>query len=115
MSLNTLLIMCVRPLGDFPAGATMSWLGFRPTLLLGAMLVRRGDADAMLCGTQGNYAEHLKYVRNVIGLRAGVKALAATAALGRRCGACAIGCSRSSCGGGPVTSRDGPPWVRGAS
>ena len=39
MSLNTLLIMCVRPLGDFPAGATMNWLGFRPTLLLGAVLV----------------------------------------------------------------------------
>jgi malate dehydrogenase (oxaloacetate-decarboxylating)(NADP+) len=48
----------------------------RPSLL-GAMLVRRGDADAMLCGTQGNYAEHLKYVRNVIGLRPGAKALAA--------------------------------------
>jgi len=48
----------------------------RPSLL-GAMLVHRGDADAMLCGTQGNYADHLKYVRNVIGLRAGVKALAA--------------------------------------
>jgi malate dehydrogenase (oxaloacetate-decarboxylating)(NADP+) len=48
----------------------------RPALI-GAMMVHRGDADAMLCGTQGNYAEHLKYVRNVIGLRAGVKALAA--------------------------------------
>ena len=48
----------------------------RPTLI-GAMLVRRGDADAMLCGTRGNYADHLKYVRNVIGLREGVKTLAA--------------------------------------
>ena len=31
--------------------------------LIGAMLLRRGDADAMLCGTTGNYLEHLKYVR----------------------------------------------------
>ena len=39
MSLNTLLIMCIRPLGDFPAGAVITWLGFRPTVLLGAALV----------------------------------------------------------------------------
>jgi malate dehydrogenase (oxaloacetate-decarboxylating)(NADP+) len=48
----------------------------RPTVV-GAMLVHRGDADAMLCGTRGNYADQLKYVRNVIGLRDGVKTLAA--------------------------------------
>ena len=48
----------------------------RPTLSR-AMLVRRGDADAMLCGTRGNYADHLRYVRNVIGLRDGVQTLAA--------------------------------------
>jgi malate dehydrogenase (oxaloacetate-decarboxylating)(NADP+) len=48
----------------------------RPTLV-GAMLVRRGDADAMLCGTFGDYVEHLGYVRNVIGLRDGVKTMAA--------------------------------------
>lgn len=39
MSLNTLLIMCVRPLGDFPAGAVINWLGFRPTVWLGAAVV----------------------------------------------------------------------------
>ena len=47
------------------------------TTLIGAMLVRRGDADAMLCGTIGSYAEHLKYVRQVIGTRPGVRTLAA--------------------------------------
>jgi len=47
----------------------------RPTLI-GATLVRRGDADAMLCGTVGNYLDHLKYVRRVIGLRRGVNTLA---------------------------------------
>ena len=41
------------------------------------MLVRRGDADAMLCGTPGDYADHLSHVRNVIGMREGVKTLAA--------------------------------------
>jgi malate dehydrogenase (oxaloacetate-decarboxylating)(NADP+) len=45
--------------------------------LIGAMLVRRGGADAMLCGTYGRYSEHLRYVREVIGLRPGVRTLAA--------------------------------------
>jgi len=42
------------------------------TTLIGAMLVRKGDADAMLCGTVGAYADHLRYVRTTIGLRKGV-------------------------------------------
>jgi malate dehydrogenase (oxaloacetate-decarboxylating)(NADP+) len=53
----------------------MEEMRIRPTLV-GAMLVRRGDADAMLCGTLGRFADHLKYVRQVIGLREGVKTLA---------------------------------------
>ena len=47
------------------------------TTLIGAMLVRKGDADAMLCGTVGSYADHLRYVRTTIGLRPGVNTLAA--------------------------------------
>ena len=47
------------------------------TTLIGAMLVRRGDADAMLCGTSGNYLDHLGYIRRVIGLRNGVNTFAA--------------------------------------
>jgi malate dehydrogenase (oxaloacetate-decarboxylating)(NADP+) len=47
------------------------------TTLIGAMLVRKGDADGMLCGTVGAYADHLRYVRNVIGLRTGAHAFAA--------------------------------------
>jgi malate dehydrogenase (oxaloacetate-decarboxylating)(NADP+) len=46
------------------------------TTLIGAMLVNRGDADALLCGTVGVFADHLKYVRNVIGLRVGGTTLA---------------------------------------
>ncbi len=40
--------------------------------LCAAMLVRRGDADAMLCGTYGTYDEHLRHVRDVVGLAPGV-------------------------------------------
>ena len=46
------------------------------TSLIGAMLVRRGDADAMLCGTVGDYLDHLKYLRRVIGLKRGVHTVA---------------------------------------
>ncbi|MGE5336881.1 MAG: NADP-dependent malic enzyme [Gemmatimonadota bacterium] len=45
--------------------------------LIGAMLVHMGEADAMLCGTVGAYPDHLKYVRNVIGLKPGVNTFAA--------------------------------------
>jgi malate dehydrogenase (oxaloacetate-decarboxylating)(NADP+) len=48
----------------------------RPTVV-SAMLVRRGDADAMLCGTRGNFANHLQHVRDIIGLRPGVATMAA--------------------------------------
>ena len=39
MSLNTLLIMCLRPLGDFPVAAAISLFGFRLTILLCAAIV----------------------------------------------------------------------------
>ena len=45
--------------------------------LLAAMLVRQGRADAMLCGTIGRYADHLRHVREVIGLREGSRTFAA--------------------------------------
>ena len=45
--------------------------------LIAAMLLRRGDVDAMLCGTVGTFDEHLGYVREVIGQRPGVLTLAA--------------------------------------
>jgi malate dehydrogenase (oxaloacetate-decarboxylating)(NADP+) len=47
------------------------------TTLIGAMLVQMGEADAMLCGIVGSYADHLKYVRTVIGSRPGVSTMAA--------------------------------------
>ena len=45
--------------------------------LVAAILLHLGDADAMLCGTLGDYRDHLKFVRNVIGTREGVTTLAA--------------------------------------
>jgi malate dehydrogenase (oxaloacetate-decarboxylating)(NADP+) len=48
----------------------------RPTVA-GAILLVRGDADAMLCGVQGNYHGHLRYVRDIVGTRPGVQTLAA--------------------------------------
>jgi MFS family permease len=39
MSLNTLLIMCLRPLGDFPVSAAVAVLGFRPAVLMSALIV----------------------------------------------------------------------------
>ena len=51
-----------------------------PTLI-GAMLVRMGEADAMLCGILGQYSRHLNYIDRVIGKRAGVKHYSAMNAL----------------------------------
>jgi len=48
----------------------------RPTLV-GAMLVRKGEAEGLICGTSGVYAEHLHCLDLVIGKRAGVKEYAA--------------------------------------
>ena len=53
----------------------------RHNTLIGAMLMHKGEADAMLCGTFGMHAEHLRYIDQVIGLRAGVRRYAAMNAL----------------------------------
>jgi len=44
----------------------------RRLTLIGAMMVRLGDADGMICGTYGPYAIHLPYIDQVIGMREGV-------------------------------------------
>jgi len=40
----------------------------RRQTLIGAMMIHKGDADAMVCGTFGNHALHLNYVNQVLGL-----------------------------------------------
>ncbi|EGK73094.1 Malate dehydrogenase oxaloacetate-decarboxylating NADP+/phosphotransacetylase [Methyloversatilis universalis FAM5] len=44
----------------------------RRTTLIGALLVRLGYADGLICGTFGNFARHLHFVRNVLGLKEGL-------------------------------------------
>ena len=49
----------------------------RRTTLIGAMMMRLGAADAMLCGLLGRYDSHLRFVDLVIGKRPGVQNFAA--------------------------------------
>jgi malate dehydrogenase (oxaloacetate-decarboxylating)(NADP+) len=45
----------------------------RQNTLIGAMMVQRGDADGMLCGTFDSHASHLHFIDQVIGRRQGVE------------------------------------------
>jgi len=53
----------------------------RNTTLIATMMVHKGEADAVLCGTLGMFAEHMRYIDQVIGLRSGVRYYAAMNAL----------------------------------
>lgn len=44
---------------------------------LGAVMVREGDADSMVCGAQGAYSRHLNYLRSIIGLADGISDVSA--------------------------------------
>jgi malate dehydrogenase (oxaloacetate-decarboxylating)(NADP+) len=48
----------------------------RRATLIGAMLLRQGEVEAMLCGTVGSYQRHLGVVADVIGRREGVRSFA---------------------------------------
>ncbi|MFT0533019.1 NADP-dependent malic enzyme [Castellaniella hirudinis] len=49
----------------------------RRLTLIGAMMVRLGDADGMICGTVGSYGNHLRFIDEVLGLQPGAKTYAA--------------------------------------
>ncbi len=53
----------------------------RRTTLIAAMLLRKGAADGMICGTISTTAKHLQYIDRVIGLRPGATVYAAMNAL----------------------------------
>ncbi|MFO1282748.1 MAG: NADP-dependent malic enzyme [Burkholderiales bacterium] len=53
----------------------------RSTTTIGAMMVRRGDADALICGLVGRFQVHLDHVRDLIGLRRGASTFATLNAL----------------------------------
>jgi len=49
----------------------------RRLTLIGAMMLHRGEADGMICGTVSAYAEHLRFIDEVIGKRPGANVYAA--------------------------------------
>ncbi|WGZ94210.1 MAG: phosphate acyltransferase [Candidatus Thiothrix putei] len=51
------------------------------TTQIAAVMVRCGDADAMICGVEGNFISHLHYVRDMIGARPGLTDVAAVTML----------------------------------
>jgi malate dehydrogenase (oxaloacetate-decarboxylating)(NADP+) len=53
----------------------------RRSTLIGATLVRQGEADTLLCGTVGPYQRHLRYIDAMIGRRPGANIYAAMNAL----------------------------------
>jgi malate dehydrogenase (oxaloacetate-decarboxylating)(NADP+) len=53
----------------------------RRTTLIASMLLRKGEADGLICGTISTTARHLHYIDQVIGRRAGVHVYGAMSGL----------------------------------
>ena len=51
------------------------------TSVIAALMLKRGDADAMICGTVGVFSIHLRHVTNIIGKEEGVKEFSTVTAL----------------------------------
>jgi malate dehydrogenase (oxaloacetate-decarboxylating)(NADP+) len=66
-------LMCRRGITKEMARVEMR----RRLTLIGAMMLRHGDADGMLCGTVGAYHDHLRFIDQVLGKKNGVKNYAA--------------------------------------
>ncbi len=49
--------------------------------VIASLALMRGDADAMICGLEGRYERHLRNVELIVGLRPGVKTIAALSML----------------------------------
>jgi malate dehydrogenase (oxaloacetate-decarboxylating)(NADP+) len=49
--------------------------------VIAALMVKRGEADAMICGTVGRFDRHLEDVSDIIGLRRGVRQFSALNAI----------------------------------
>lgn len=56
-------LMCRRGITKEMARVEMR----RRLTLIGAMMVKQGDADGMVCGTVGTYSNHLEFIDQVIG------------------------------------------------
>jgi malate dehydrogenase (oxaloacetate-decarboxylating)(NADP+) len=53
----------------------------RSNTLIASLMLRRGEADAMICGMVGRYDGHLEHVRDIIGRKTGARTMAAMNAL----------------------------------
>jgi malate dehydrogenase (oxaloacetate-decarboxylating)(NADP+) len=53
----------------------------RSNTLIASLMLRRGEADALICGLVGRFDGHLEHVRHVVGLKPGARAFAAVNAL----------------------------------
>jgi malate dehydrogenase (oxaloacetate-decarboxylating)(NADP+) len=51
------------------------------TTVIAALMVYRGEADTMICGTYGQYTWHLRYILDVLGLAEGVQGVSALSTL----------------------------------
>jgi malate dehydrogenase (oxaloacetate-decarboxylating)(NADP+) len=47
------------------------------TTVIGALAVKRGDADALICGLEGRFQSRLKHIKDIIGLAPGAREMAA--------------------------------------
>jgi malate dehydrogenase (oxaloacetate-decarboxylating)(NADP+) len=53
----------------------------RSNTLIGSLMVKLGDADALVCGLVGRYDSHLEHVGDILGLKPGASGFAAVNAL----------------------------------
>lgn len=51
------------------------------TTVIGALAVKRGDADGLICGLQGRYIKHVRDIKSIIGLSDGVANVSALSML----------------------------------
>src|SRR5690606_13059793 len=51
------------------------------TTTIAALALKRGDADAMLCGLEGRYIKHVRDIRSVIGMQDGIHDVSALSML----------------------------------
>lgn len=51
------------------------------TTAIGALMLAKGEVDAMICGTIGEYQDHLSHITDVVGLKPGIETPAALRAL----------------------------------
>jgi malate dehydrogenase (oxaloacetate-decarboxylating)(NADP+) len=49
--------------------------------VIGAIMLRRGEADSMICGSEGRFSDHVRHVKGVIGTAPGISNLSSLSGL----------------------------------